>query len=364
MLQEKLEDEGESLLKRVKLGLSEVEVSPICIGTWQLGQTYRRSKGLPRSCKITDWDVEEASKVLKRAEELGVNFIDTAESYGSEEIIPSIIDVNKWVVATKVSAQHLSYDSVLKAFQRSKERLGKIDLYYIHYPEFTIPLYETFSALGIIKVQNPNILFGISNFATVENLNEVFDLSQEMSLPLVAQQEGFNPLWYTREKFIHNSYGVTFVGYSSLYQGLFSGKYNSSNVPNDTRTRYWGYKLLAQGKLNGLMETIGDVSKVTGVPFSQVVLCWDIMRGSIPIVAPRTVAQLEDIVKTVEFLISTGGDFSSQYIHVIDGAVLDILELKDPPFDLQAGFDETDGAMKAPLDVQKKSKGDIEEWVQ
>ena len=115
------------------LGTSGVKISPIIMGTWQAGKEM--------------WvgiDDSETIKALRAAFEAGITTIDTAEYYGhghSERVIgKALADVRDQVVyATKVFPNHLKYEQVIEACNRSLKNLrtNYIDLSLIHISEPT-----------------------------------------------------------------------------------------------------------------------------------------------------------------------------------------------------------------------------------
>src|SRR5688572_28063843 len=84
------------------------------------------------------WKYRGGTAPLKRGLEIGANFIDTAEVYGTEPVVAEAIrgQRDKLFLATKVSGGHLKYKDVLKAAHASLKRLGVevIDLYQVHWP--------------------------------------------------------------------------------------------------------------------------------------------------------------------------------------------------------------------------------------
>ncbi|MDD5551388.1 MAG: aldo/keto reductase, partial [Candidatus Omnitrophica bacterium] len=98
--------------------------------------------------------------IIKRGISLGLTLIDTAESYGNEEIIGKAIkgQRDKVFISDKFSPEHNGYDDVIKACETSLKRLGTdyIDLYSMHYPNPAIPLEETIRAF-ITLIQDGKI---------------------------------------------------------------------------------------------------------------------------------------------------------------------------------------------------------------
>jgi len=153
-------------MEKRSLGTSDIKITPILMGTWQAGK--RMWVGIEDA---------ETTKAIRVAFEAGITTIDTAEVYGeghSEQIVAQALsDVRDQVVyATKVFANHLKYNQVLEACDRSLKNLNTdyIDLYQIHWPSGTfnseiVPIEETMSALNHLKQQGKIRAIGASNFS-------------------------------------------------------------------------------------------------------------------------------------------------------------------------------------------------------
>ena len=130
------------------LGSSGVKVSPLCLGTMMFGGPT---------------DEATAGRIVAKARENGVNFIDTADAYNggkSEEIAGRAIGNRRhdWVLATKLANPMgeganrggLSRKWVLQAAEESLRRLGTdyVDIYYLHKEDHATPLAETVRAIG------------------------------------------------------------------------------------------------------------------------------------------------------------------------------------------------------------------------
>ncbi|MGC8607458.1 MAG: aldo/keto reductase [Vulcanisaeta sp.] len=119
---------------------------------------------------------ERKLRALRVGLDGGINFIDTAEIYGSEPLVGEAIkDFNRedLFIATKVWPTHLKYDVVIKAAKRSLERLGVkyVDLYQIHFPNRRIPITETMRAMEYLVDTGLIRFIGLSNF----NLNQIIE---------------------------------------------------------------------------------------------------------------------------------------------------------------------------------------------
>ncbi|AFZ23978.1 putative oxidoreductase, aryl-alcohol dehydrogenase like protein [Cylindrospermum stagnale PCC 7417] len=219
------------------LGTSTVQITPILMGTWQAGK--RMWVGIEDADSI---------KTIRAAYEAGITTIDTAEVYGeghSEQIVAEAVsDVRDRVeYATKVFANHLKYNQVIEACERSLKNLKTdyIDLYQIHWPSGSfnseiVSIEETMNALNHLKQQGKIRAIGVSNFSSVQ-LAEAAKYGRIDSL-----QPPYSLFWRQVEKdampyCIENN--ISILAYSSLAQGLLTGKFAPGHKfePEDNRSK-------------------------------------------------------------------------------------------------------------------------------
>ena len=146
------------------LGRSGLKISPICLGTMMFGGPT---------------DEATSTRIIAKAREAGVNFIDTADAYNggnSEQVVGRAISNSRrnWVLATKLANQMgedpnrggLSRRWVLQAADESLKRLGTdtIDIYYLHKEDHSTPLHETVRAMGELIREGKVRYFGVSNY--------------------------------------------------------------------------------------------------------------------------------------------------------------------------------------------------------
>ena len=218
-----------------KLGQTNIDVSVIALGCWPFagGKVWG-----PQDDKVS-------IETVQAALEAGINFFDTAAGYGaghSERVLGQGLlgRRDQAVVATKVSASHLAADDVIRACEESLKNLQTdyIDLYQIHWPNWSVPLAETVEALTRLREQGKIRAVGVCNFG-------VRDLSGMLKLgPCETDQLPYNLLWRTIEPEIlplclRN--GVGLICYSPLAQGVLTGRYASADeVPDGlARTRHY-----------------------------------------------------------------------------------------------------------------------------
>ena len=222
-------------MEKRRLGNSDIEITPIIMGTWQAGKRW--------------WvGIEDAQtvKAIRAAYDAGITTVDTAEVYGdghSEQIVAQALhDVrDKVVYATKVFVNHLKYDQVIEACDRSLKNLKTdyIDLYQIHWPSGSfnteiVPIEETMQALNDLKQQGKIRAIGVSNFSRAQ-LEAAARCGRIDSL-----QPPYSLFWRYVEKdampyCIENN--ISIWAYSPLAQGLLTGKFGKGHQfdPGDNR---------------------------------------------------------------------------------------------------------------------------------
>jgi len=156
-----------------QLGKTGIQVSAVGQGTMGVGGYFAEDS------TRDDFYID----MLKVGIEYGMTLIDTAEAYGaghSEELVGRAVkNCRKDVfIATKVSPEHLAYDSVLKSAEDSLRRLQTdyIDLYQIHWPNPNVPLEETLRAMEKLVKEGKVRYVGVSNFSLkrLKAANEAF----------------------------------------------------------------------------------------------------------------------------------------------------------------------------------------------
>jgi len=120
------------------------------------------------------WRYSGGVEPLRRGIELGAFLIDTAEMYGTEDVVGQAVKGirERVFIATKVSGEHLRYDDVLRAAEASLRRLDTnyLDLYQIHWPNSSIPIQETMRAMETL-VDRGLVKYPIVSNQVLYNLN-------------------------------------------------------------------------------------------------------------------------------------------------------------------------------------------------
>ena len=283
-------------MEYIELGKTGMKVSTIGIGAWQA------------SGKSWGQDVEDDKIVgaLIRANELGINFIDTAEAYGdghSETVVARAIKEigrDNVVVATKVHGGHLHADDLVKAAENSAARLGvkEIDLYQVHWPDpwEQVPLRETMKAMESLYDRGLIRAVGVSNFSVRdlkearEHLSHVDIASDQVRYNMVQREVEEEVLPYCRRE------GITLIAWSPIAQGALTGKYSTAHKPSDDIRR--GNKLFNDANLaeiSKLLQVLREIAEAEQKTVAQVALNWLTREGDVlPIPGAKTEAQAEE----------------------------------------------------------------------
>ena len=178
-----------------QLGRTNIKLPAIGMGTWEIGGARERDGSRDK----------ESIKAIRKAIELGIHLIDTAEMYGAghcEEVVGEAIKPfprERLFIVSKVWHNHLHHDDVIKAAENSLKRLQTdwIDLYLIHSPNPEVPLIETMQAMEKLVERKLIRFIGVSNFYISEVEEAKSHLSQN---EIVANQVDYSLLVRGRER--------------------------------------------------------------------------------------------------------------------------------------------------------------------
>ena len=294
------------------LGRTGLRVSRICLGTMNFGP-----------------ETEEADshRIMDRALDAGINFLDTANVYGwGENKGRTETIVGRWlakpgmrdrvVVATKVygsmqegpNGGKLSAYHIRRACEDSLRRLqtDRIDLYQMHHIDRETPWEEIWQAMDLLVAQGKVLYVGSSNFAAwnIVQANEV--ASRRGGLGLVSEQSLYHLGARTIELEVVpacRAYGVGILPWSPLGGGLLGGALKK--VASGRRA---GERIQKEvEKHRAKLEAFERLCDETGEKPAIVALAWLLQRPGVtaPIVGPRTVDQLEDAIRAEKLSLSS-----------------------------------------------------------
>lgn len=297
-------------MQKVQIKKTDLKVSALCMGGCPLG-----------GYGWGDVSRQELINAVRVAVENGINFFDTADTYGlgeSEKTLSEALgtDLNNAVITTKFGVRvengKTFYDNsreyIFKAVEGSLKRLNRdyIDLYQVHYRDGKTPLSDVAESLEILKQQGKIRYYGLSNIHK-EDMEELkqFDVN-----PFVSFQDEYSLACRKNENDMftfRDEYNMTPFTWGSLGQGILSGKYdkNCKFESNDRRSRdiyvnFHGEKLL---KNLEIVEVLKEIAGETGKSVSSVAIRWilDYLKDSVVIVGAKTPKQVLQNAESLSF---------------------------------------------------------------
>jgi aryl-alcohol dehydrogenase-like predicted oxidoreductase len=298
------------------LGNSGIAIAPLALGG-----------------NVFGWSADEAASfaVLDAFVDAGLNLIDTADTYsawvpgnqgGESETI-----IGRWlkrsgkrdevVIATKVAKwshrKGLSAANIAAAADDSLHRLGidRIDLYFAHEDDPTVPLEETLGAFARLIESGKVRAIGASNYGAAR-LAAALEVSAKHGLPRYevlqpeynlisrkAYEDELEPL-ALKEKL-----GV--VSYYALASGFLTGKYRDKGDLAKSAARGGTVAKYLNPRGLGILAALDDIAAVHRATPAQVALAWLIARPSItaPIASATSAAQVRDISAAARLQLST-----------------------------------------------------------
>lgn len=286
-----------------RLGRSSLKVSPICLGTMMFGGPT---------------DEKTSARIIARAKDAGVNFIDTADVYTegrSEEITGRAIkaDRSQWILATKLcnptgpgpNDRGLGRAYMFRAVEASLRRLGTdvIDIYYLHKEDHSTSLAETVSAIGDLIAQGKIRHWGVSNFRAWR-IAELCAIADRLGIdrPVVCQPyyNAMNRMPEVEVLPACDFYGLGVVPYSPLARGILSGKYDpKAPPPEGTRAARADARMMqTEWRKESLViaQKLKAHAEKRGITPGQFATAWVLNNKLVTaaIAGPRTMEQFED----------------------------------------------------------------------
>ena len=341
-------------MKKINLGSSDLQVTPICLGTMTFGEQVAE---------------KEAHSILDCSLDLGVNFLDTAEMYsvpakaetcGATESILGNWFANKpgarqkVVLATKVAGPSrgmpwvregtgMTPQDILNSCDASLKRLQTdvIDLYQIHWPERHVPafgamyfdptkaaietsIHEQLEAMAKLVQSGKVRYIGLSN-ETPYGTHEFVRLAEQHGLPRVMTVQ--NPYCLVNRTFDNamdetcHRLGVSLLAYSPLGFGSLTGKYDQTGLegagaPMGRLAKYESVRKQRWARPSTLeaARLYNQLARDNGMTPTQMALAFCYTRWSVAstILGVTSVVQLEEDVK------AWGTELSADVLSAID----------------------------------------------
>jgi aryl-alcohol dehydrogenase-like predicted oxidoreductase len=305
-------------MQTVKFGKTGMAITPIGFGAWAIGGGGWAAAWGPQ-------DDDEAVGAIRRAVELGVNWVDTAAVYGlghSEELVAqalkSVPESERPYVFTKCSlvwdgggdiSNVLEKNSVKRECEESLRRLQTdvIDLYQIHWPRPDEYIEEGWEAMAELKDEGKVRHIGVSNF----------DVSQMERIGEIAPVETLQPPYSMLNRGVEeeilpycgeNDIGV--IVYSPMRSGLLTGKMTPERVANlpsdDWRRNAQDFQEPRLSRNLELVELLEEIGADHGLSPGEVAIAWTLRQPAVTaaIVGGRRPDQVDGIIGAAELRLS------------------------------------------------------------
>jgi len=297
------------------LGLTEMRLTRIGLGAWAIGGPWQFGWGVQ--------DDNESIKTIRKALDLGINWIDTAPAYGlghSEEIVGRAIKSyhGQFYIATKCGtiwdearqvSHRLKAKSVRAEVEASLRRLGidVIDLYQIHWPIPDEDIEEAWGEIARLAEEGKIRYAGVSNFSISQiiRVQSIFPVSSLQPPYSMILRDVENELLSFCAS---NNIGV--ICYSPMQSGLLTGKYTREKIltlPLDDWRRSNLHFIDPELTFNlTLIDGLQSLSIRRNCTIGQLAIDWVLRRPEITaaIVGARRPFQVEEIIQAAELNLS------------------------------------------------------------
>jgi aryl-alcohol dehydrogenase-like predicted oxidoreductase len=287
------------------LGRTGVKVSPLCLGAMMFG-----AWGNP--------DHDDSIRIIHRALDAGINFVDTADVYSqgeSEEIVGKALAGRRddVVLATKVhgrmgddpNRQGNSRRWILQEVESSLRRLQTdwIDLYQIHRPDADTDIDETLGALTDLQRAGKIRAFGSSTFPAHQIVEAQWTAERRGRERFVCEQPPYSILVRGVERDVLpvcSRYGMGVISWSPLAGGWLSGGYRKgAELPQSSRAQRiperFDLSLPENQRKLEVADRLAQLAEQAGLSLVHLALAFVLRHPAITsaIVGPRTMEQLE-----------------------------------------------------------------------
>jgi len=288
------------------LGGTGVRVSALCLGAMSFG-------------RMGNADHDDSARIVDRALEAGINFIDTADAYSrgeSEEIVGRAVKGRRdeVVLATKFFNPMSSAPNdrggsrrwIVRACEDSLRRLGTdyIDLYQMHRPDPDTDLDETLGALSDLVRQGKVRLIGTSTFPAEELVEAQWTAQRRGHVPFRCEQPPYSLFVRGPERDVFpvcQRYGMGAIVWSPLNGGWLTGKYRAGErAPEGSRfdrlaRGSWRVDASSARRKSGLLTEIEAIAADAGMDLITLSVAFTLAHPAVTstIIGPRTLEQLE-----------------------------------------------------------------------
>ncbi|MFD4560694.1 aldo/keto reductase [Streptomyces sp. NPDC058469] len=292
------------------LGRTGIKVSPYCLGAMMFGA-------------IGNPDHDDSVRIIHKALDAGINFVDTADAYSrgeSEEIVGKALKGRRdnVVLATKAhlpmgddpNQRGNSRRWLVRALEDSLRRLGTdhVDLFQIHRPEPDTDVEETLSALTDLVRAGKVRAVGTSSFPASDIVEAQWVAERRGLVRFRTEQPTYSILNRGIEREVLpvcERYGMGALVYSPLAGGLLTGRYRKAQQA-DTHRSAFGFKHLTDEHRLDTVEELVALAEKAGLPLTHLAMAFAIAHPGVTsaIIGPRTMAHLDDLLAGADTVLS------------------------------------------------------------
>jgi aryl-alcohol dehydrogenase-like predicted oxidoreductase len=303
-------NEKESTMQYRTLGKTGIKVSPYCLGAMMFGG-------------IANPDHDDCIRIIHKALDCGINFVDTADRYSngeSEEIVGKALKGRRGniVLATKVhgpmgedpNQQGNSRRWIMQAVEASLRRLqtDHIDLYQIHRPSPDTDIEETLSALTDLMRAGKVRAIGSSTFPASEIVEAQWVAERRGLARFRTEQPPYSILNRSIEREVLpvcQKYGMGALVWSPLAKGMLTGRYRKDQpMPDSLRVKAFPRQMSDERNL-AAVERLIPIAEAAGLSLTHMAMAFVMAHPGVTsaILGPRTMQQLDDLLAGAEVVL-------------------------------------------------------------
>jgi len=298
------------------LGQTDIQITPIGLGTWQFSQNTISSAG---NWAVLDQDAVNA--IVQEALDGGVNWFDTAEIYGfgrSERALARALQASgvtpgEVIIATKWWPIPRFAGSIRRTIDKRIKNLQPypIDLHQAHWPRSLSSVESVMDAMADLVEAGKVRAVGVSNY-NADQMRQAHARLAQRGIPLASNQVKYNLLDRTIEENgvleTAKALGITIIAYSPLEMGLLTGKFHQD--PSLLDSRPWRRRKKLQTRLGVTQPLIDRMAELAGqyqATITQIGLNWLVnFHGELVVAIPGATKprHAADAAGTMRFTLS------------------------------------------------------------
>lgn len=295
-------------MKYQQFGKTGARVSQIVLGTANFGTRWGHGA-----------DEADSAAIFNAYADAGGNFIDTADVYQfgeSEEILGTLLQGRRedFLLATKFTSGASpapnrlvtgnSRKAMVASVEASLKRLktDRIDLYWVHQPDARTPSEEIVRGLDDLARAGKILYAGLSNFPAWRLARAATLAELTRAVPIAAAQFEYSLVHRGPDAELLQActaLGIAAVTWSPLGGGMLTGKYRKGETG---RAEAFGGKVFQaenSDQRRAVLDVVLAIAEESAAPPDQVAIAWVTSRGTLPIIGPRSLSQLDSNVRAV-----------------------------------------------------------------